>query len=255
MTHSFPASLSLLMSRISLQKFSVIMQNIRNFGLSNNSLKIIAMVSMLIDHVGFILFPQHQIFRIIGRVAFPIFAYTIAEGCFYTRNRKKYLLMISDLGIACQLVSTIATGSLYQNILITFSLAISVIFAIDNFLNKKKMLSFLLMACTVAGVIFISYIAPVIFKDYGFKVDYGIWGVLIPVFVYFSPTKTLKIFFTTLILAIRIFLVGELQLFALLAIPFLILYNGKRGKLNMKYVFYIFYPAHLAVLYLINELI
>lgn len=231
------------------------MQNIKNFGLSNNSLKIIAMVSMFIDHVGFILFPQYQIFRIIGRIAFPIFAYMIAEGCFYTRNRKKYLMLIACLGIVCQLVSTIATGSLYQNILITFSLAIAVIFAIDNFLKNKKTPSFLLMAFTVAGVIFISYVAPVIFESYGFKVDYGIWGILLPVFVYFSPTKTLKIFFTTLILAIRIFLVGKLQLFALLAIPFLVLYNGKRGKLKMKYVFYIFYPAHLAILHLINELI
>ena len=231
------------------------MQNIKNFGLSNNSLKIIAMVSMFIDHVGFILFPQYQIFRIIGRIAFPIFAYMIAEGCFYTRNRKKYLMLIAGLGIVCQLVSTIATGSLYQNILITFSLAIAVIFAIDNFLKNKKTPSFLLMAFTVAGVIFISYVAPVIFESHGFKVDYGIWGVLLPVFVYFSPTKTLKIFFTTLILAIRIFLVGKLQLFALLAIPFLVLYNGKRGKLKMKYVFYIFYPAHLAILHLINELI
>lgn len=231
------------------------MQKTRNFGLSNNALKIIAMVSMLIDHMGLIFFPQHQIFRIIGRIAFPIFAYMIAEGAFYTRNRKKYLLMIAGLGIACQLVSTISTGSLYQNILITFSLSIAVIFSVDNFLKKKNPSSFLLTAFTVISVIFISYIAPMIFEDYGFKVDYGIWGVLIPVFVYFSPTKTLKIFFTTLILAIRIFLVGELQLFALLAIPFLILYNGKRGKLNMKYLFYIFYPAHLAIMHIINQII
>lgn len=231
------------------------MQKEIKIGLSNNALKIIAMVSMLIDHIGYIIFPQYQLLRIIGRIAFPIFAYMIAEGCFYTRNRKKYLLMIAGLGIICQLVATIATGSLYQNILITFTLAIATIFAIDNFLKKKKMPSFLLMALTVAGVIFISYIAPVIFEEQGFTVDYGIWGILLPVFVYFSPTKALKIFFTALILAIRIFLVGKLQLFALLAVPFLMLYNGKRGKLNMKYVFYIFYPAHLAIIYLIDEII
>lgn len=210
---------------------------------------------MLIDHVGFILFPQHQIFRIIGRIAFTIFAYMIAEGAFHTKNRKKYLLMISCLGVACQLVSTITTGSLYQNILINFSLAIAVIFAVDNFLKKKKLPSFLLMTVTLAGAVFISYIAPIIFPSSGFKIDYGIWGILIPVFVYFSPTKSLKIFFMALILVIRIFLVGKLQMFALLAIPFLLLYNGKRGKLRMKYVFYVFYPAHLAILHLIKELI
>lgn len=231
------------------------MQKTRNFGLSNNALKIIAMVSMLIDHIGLILFPQHQIFRIIGRIAFPIFAYMIAEGCFYTKNRKKYFLMIAILGIFCQAISTITTHSLYMNILITFSLSIAVIFSIDNFKEKKNMPSFISAACTIAGVVFLSYIAPLIFKSSGFKVDYGIWGVLIPVFVYFSPTKALKIFFMTLILVIRIFLVSNLQLFALLAVPFLMLYNGKRGKMNMKYVFYVFYPAHLAILYIINHIV
>lgn len=231
------------------------MQKTKNFGLSNNALKIIAMVSMLIDHVGLILFPQQQIFRIVGRIAFPIFAYMIGEGCFYTRNRKKYFLMIALLGVFCQAVSTLSTRSLYQNILITFSLSIAVIFSIDNFREKKNLPSFILAAFTVTGVIFISYVAPVIFESSGFKVDYGIWGVLIPVFVYYSPTKALKIFFMTLILVIRIFLVSNLQLFALPAIPFLMLYNGERGKLNMKYIFYVFYPAHLAVLHLINLII
>jgi len=230
-------------------------KSLRYKQLTGNQLKIIALIAMTCDHVGKELFPEYDVLQIIGRLAFPLFAYMIAEGCFYTRKRKKYLLMIAGLGTICQLVSTITTGSLYQNILITFTLAIITIFSIDNFLKKKNMPSFLLMALTVAGVIFISYIAPIIFEDYGFKVDYGIWGVLLPVFVYFSPTKTLKIFFSALILAIRIFLVSKLQLFALLAVPFLMLYNGKRGKLNMKYVFYFFYPAHLAILHLIKELI
>lgn len=61
----------------------------KSFGLSNNALKIIAMLSMLIDHTGLMIFPEYKIFRIIGRLAFPIFAYMIAEGCFYTKKQKK----------------------------------------------------------------------------------------------------------------------------------------------------------------------
>ena len=58
------------------------------FGIfSNNVLKIIACITMLLDHMGFILFPQYPIFRIIGRIAFPIFAFLLAEGCYYTKNK------------------------------------------------------------------------------------------------------------------------------------------------------------------------
>ena len=61
--------------------------------LSGNMLKIIAAVSMFIDHMGAVLFPGVMIFRILGRIAFPIFAFMIAEGCRYTKNRIKYFLL------------------------------------------------------------------------------------------------------------------------------------------------------------------
>ena len=79
--------------------------NIYNFlfsGLSNNQLKIIAMISMFIDHLGLQIFPTESIYRIIGRIALPIFAYMIAEGCKYTRKRWLYLLKILSLGLICQ---------------------------------------------------------------------------------------------------------------------------------------------------------
>ncbi len=224
-------------------------------GLTNNQLKIIAMASMLIDHVGYMFFPHHEIFRIIGRIAFPIFAYMIAEGCFYTKNRRKHLLLILLLGIGCQAVSTIATESLYQNILLTFSLSIATIFSIDMLLKKRNFKNILAVVLVVSAVVFLTLVAPAIWKNKGFEMDYGIWGVLLPVFVYFSPKKSIKIFFTILILAVRIFLVNTFQAYALLAVVFLILYNGERGKLKMKYVFYIFYPAHLALIYLIDMVI
>lgn len=60
-------------------------------GISATALKIIGMIAMTIDHIGYFLFPQIEAFRIIGRIAYPIFAYMIAEGCRYTRNKVKYL--------------------------------------------------------------------------------------------------------------------------------------------------------------------
>ena len=61
-------------------------------GLTGNQLKLLALITMTIDHIGMILFPHIPLFRIIGRLSMPIFAYMIAEGCRHTRNRKKYLL-------------------------------------------------------------------------------------------------------------------------------------------------------------------
>ena len=98
------------------------------------------MISMTIDHVGMILFPEVIAFRIIGRIAFPIFAYMIAEGCRYTKNRKKYLLTLLGLGVICQIVSYVAEGSLYQCVLISFSLAVGLIYLYDYAVQSKKTL-------------------------------------------------------------------------------------------------------------------
>lgn len=106
--------------------------------LSGNQLKIIAMITMLIDHIGVNLFPSVTILRVIGRLSFPIFAYMIAEGCRYTRDRKNYLFTIAALGILCQLVFYVFTQSLYQGILITFTISIVTIYAIDGLIYGKN---------------------------------------------------------------------------------------------------------------------
>ena len=68
-------------------------------GLSGNTLKIVAAVSMLLDHIGVVFFPHVAVFRILGRLALPIFAFMIAEGCRYTKNRLRYFLTIFGLGV------------------------------------------------------------------------------------------------------------------------------------------------------------
>lgn len=100
-------------------------------GLSGNALKLIAAASMLIDHIGVILLPEVALLRIIGRLAFPIYAFMIAEGCAKTRNRLRYFLAVFSLGAACQVVYFLHDGALYMGILITFSLSILLIYALQ----------------------------------------------------------------------------------------------------------------------------
>ena len=225
---------------------------VKKLGLTNNQLKIIAMVSMLFDHVGKELLPQYPILQIIGRLAFPIFAFMIAEGCFYTKNKIKYFFTIFILGTGCQIVYSIAEHSFYQNVLITFSLSIALIFSLENFRVKKEKISGITLFFTVLIVITFTMVLPVFMEEYGFQIDYGIYGVLLPVAVFYGKDKERKLVYATGVLALLAHSFGGIQWFSLLSIPILVLYNQKRGKYNIKPLFYIFYPAHLVVIYLIS---
>ena len=82
-------------------------------GFTNNQLKLIALVSMTVDHVGMVLFPKAMWLRLIGRLAFPIFAYMIAEGCRNTKGMTRYLGTLAASAAVCQLVYFFVMGSLY----------------------------------------------------------------------------------------------------------------------------------------------
>lgn len=221
-------------------------------GLSGNQLKIIALIAMTCDHVGLQLLPQFGFLRLIGRLALPIYAYMIAEGCRYTRNRRKYLGKLVLLAAACQIVYFVAMGSLYQCILVTFSLSICLIYAADRARETGKWggatLAFL-AAWALCRVV------PELLPRTDFAIDYGIWGVLLPVLIYFGKTKTEKLLLLTAGLILLALNLGGSQWWALAAVPLLFLYNGRRGAWKIGNLFYIYYPAHLVVIYLISILL
>ena len=215
--------------------------------MTGNTLKIIAAIAMLIDHVGLMFFPENALFRIIGRLAFPIFAFMIAEGCKYTRSRLRYFLQLFGLALGCQIVYFIADGSMYLSVLFTFSLAVLTIFALQYCKAKPTALPLLLFIATVVAVYVLNQLLDI---------DYGFFGCMLPVFAAaFHSTRFDKPLLNILMLALGLLLLwislGGLQLYALAAVPLLLCYSGRRGKIKMKYFFYIFYPAHLALLQVI----
>lgn len=212
--------------------------------LSGNALKILAALFMTLDHAGLLLFPNIPIFRILGRLSLPIFAFMIAEGCKYTRNRPKYFGMVFGLGAVCQVVYYFFDGSLYLSILITFSLSILTIFALQFFKARRDLSSFLVFAAAVAAVWVLNR---------SLTIDYGFWGCMLPVFAaVFHKTKFDRLPIHIGMLALGLLLlardIGGIQYFSLLALPLLLCYSGRRGKWNLKYFFYIFYPVHLVAL-------
>jgi len=231
--------------------------------LSGNTLKIIAAISMLIDHIGFILFPDQVVLRIIGRLSYPIFAFMIAEGCFYTKNKAKYFSGIFALATICQIFYYVYNRDFYMGILVTFSISVLLIYLVE-FLNERFHLSESTGFQKIgAALIFTVAIVAIYFLNAYVVIDYGFWGCIAPLFVtIFRKTKTLKISSLTLQkIAFGIALVilsaslGGVQYYCLLALPLLFAYSGKRGKAKMKLFFYIFYPTHIVAVQMLSMLL
>lgn len=218
-----------------------------NIRLSGNTLKLIAAAAMLADHAGLLLFPGNILLRIIGRLAFPIFAFMIAQGCKYTHNRRRYLGNLLMLAAACQIVYFIADGSMYLSILFTFSLSIVTIYTLQYWRTKPTALSSAALCAVVVSVYALNQIVTI---------DYGFWGCMVPVFAalpqgteYDTPRS--QVLFLAAGLVLLSASLGSIQFWCLAAVPLLLLYSGQRGKYKMKAFFYIFYPVHLAVLQLL----
>ena len=212
--------------------------------LTGNALKIIAAISMVIDHAGLMFFPNMEIFRIIGRLAFPIFAFMIAEGCRYTRNRLRYWGMLTALAALCQIVYYFFDGSAYFSVLVTFSAAILVIYALDYWKRRQGF---------PGAVVFLGAMAALWLANEFLTIDYGFWGCMAPVFASLPSgkpwdTRNHRLAAFGLGLVLLSLAIGGTQWYCLLALPLLLCYSGQRGKWKMKYFFYIFYPLHLVAL-------
>lgn len=216
--------------------------------LSGNTLKILAGVSMILDHMGLILFPQARILRILGRISFPIFAFMIAQGCQFTRSRLRYFLTVLLTAIPCQAVFSLATGSAHLSVLVTFSVSIGLIWVYQAAQEAAR-------PEISAGWIFI--LAVLIGALWMFtrvwSMDYGFWGCLLPLLAALpqrrgreSTAISVWCMVPGMLMLCRVY--GTIQGYCLLAVPLLLCYSGRRGKWRMKYFFYILYPAHLAIL-------
>ena len=235
--------------------------------MTGNLLKIIACISMLADHIGVVLFPELTVLRYLGRLAMPIFAYFIAEGCRHTSSGKKYFLRVTALAILCQLVyaaEELLSGSfqgIYLNILFTFALSIPICCTLRKLLETRNAPQgaawyggFLL---ALAAAVFVCCFAGKLF-GIDLTVDYGLAGVLLPVFaVPFSEKRERLLSFTLGLLLLNLSMQQALPFtwYSLLTLPLLLCYNRRRGRYSLKWAFYLFYPLHLAAVYGIGMLL
>ena len=223
----------------------------KQFSLTGNQLKLIALITMTVDHAGVILFPKVQALRIIGRLAFPIYAFLIAEGCRHTRSMGRYFGTMAIFAAALQLFYFFYMGSLYQSVLVTFSMSIGLILLLRQ--DKLPPPAHGLLVCGgFLTVLFLCEGLPYLLPGTDYYVDYGAIGVMLPVLAWMVDQQDLRLPVYALGLGLLSAACGGIQWWCLGAVPLLALYNGQRGKENFKYLFYIYYPLHLVVLYLIG---
>lgn len=233
--------------------------------LSGNMLKLIACAAMFVDHLGVMCFPYDMNLRIIGRLAFPIFAFMIAEGARYTRNRLRYFLVIFIEGVLMQLVYTGLLGDDHLSIFITFSISILLIYAFD-YMKRAFALSRSLPHRLLSVAVFVLGITAAYLLCGRLDVDYGFSGVMVPVitstFMYRgdepSDVRRLDstaVHVTACGIALILFAASiswSIQWYSLFALPLLLLYSGKRGRAKLKWFFYLFYPLHLVAIAILS---
>ena len=238
--------------------------DIRKKRLNANHIKLIAITAMTIDHLTWVFFPGLQAvwyvfaIHIIGRLTAPIMWFFIAEGCHYTRNIRKYAGRLFLFAVISHFAYNFAfgipflplsQGSIFNQTSVMWSLAWAVVLIAifrDDRIPK-----------------WVQYLAIPVICLLTFPSDWSCIAVMCPFFLYQHRGKfklqALDIVIWTLIYAAVYFLFidklyGVLQLFTFLTIPILTQYNGERGKKvpGTKWLFYIYYPAHLFIIGIIR---
>ena len=231
-------------------------------GLNSNQIKLIAILAMTMDHFTWLFFPGCQriwwvlCLHMIGRITAPIMWFFIAEGFFYTRNARNYALRLFGCAVISHFAYNFAGGIPFvpagwiNQTSVMWSLAWSVV--LMEVVNSEKHPQWFKILC-IAAVCVLT-----------FPSDWSCIAAMCPVFLYshrgnFRRQAWDIVIWTFLYAVVYFFAIdrvyGLLQMCTALSIPILYRYNGKRGSCtSMKWVFYLYYPAHLIVMGLLRVL-
>ena len=208
---------------------------------------------MLSDHIWDSILARFSFLNLIGRIAFPIFAFQAVQGYLHTKNLKAHLLKLFLFACIAQIpfmlfLSTFTTSIFVLNIFFTFLLGMFALFLYDK--TKYKIVGFLL-------VILVSIVGEFL------PVDYGAFGILLLFCFYFFRNKKIPMTICTILLCFAKYVPNFLMtpslfshylfcaIFTCCSLLFILAYNQKEGP-KAKYFFYIFYPLHLFLLFLFH---
>ncbi len=226
--------------------------------LNINQIKLIAFTSMVIDHIGLLFFPHIVFFRIIGRLAFPLFAWLIARGAHHTHDLKKYMIRLGLLALISQIPYSIFIKSagithFQLNVVFTLLAGLFTIFLI----NKTRSTLLKIIITTIVAIVtffvqadyaIIGVISIVLFYTYQHNIAAVFWTQLVAcaIWVVFFPVFFLKSSSNSLYFFQGI----SYQLSGVMSIVIIALQSKGESKKSqpLKYTFYALYPLHFLVL-------
>ena len=225
--------------------------------LSGSALKVLAVLSMLTDHLAHFLWKDctwaqmcllqlghrtvtpYFLMRAFGRLAFPIFAFLLVEGFGHTRSKKRYGLLLASFAVLSEIPWNLVHGGTWwhfpsQNVIFTLLLGFLGMLASEYFRDKDRFKEGLCLVGLLVAAFFL-------------RADYGVTGYAFIMMLYFLRER-----FLYQAVVGSCFLTS--RLFAGLAFIPLSMYNGRRGFIRGKagkYFFYVFYPLHLLIIWLL----
>ncbi len=226
--------------------------------LSGSTLKWIAILTMLIDHVAYFwLLPVLEAgpepigrgwvllylwMRTIGRISLPLFCFLLAEGFCHTRDPKRYLARLCLFALLSEIPFDLANSgqpvdSAFQNIFFTLSIGLFLLMLLHHFAAHP-----LLQVVSLAGCCLLAELL---------RSDYGMMGVLL--IALFWSLRERPVARALAAAPILVWLSYSLLCAALLALILIRLFNGQRGRIRHPALFYWFYPAHLLLLVLLRQ--
>lgn len=228
-------------------------------------LKLLAMILMVFDHLPKAI-PHTPIwFGYLGRLVAPIFFYFVVEGFFHTRDRRKYLGRLSSWAAimygGSKLVMYLFPGEipLHNNIFLSLALSVALMSVIEWAKDQKNTGN--------KGKFFLGILGAMIVSALSIFTEASIYGVAMTLVFYCFRDKKLYMAIGYIIISLgltvgftlngltyeQLFLY-DYQWMMIFALPLILMYNGKRGLSTAftKYMFYVFYPVHLWVIYIIG---
>lgn len=198
----------------------------------------------------------------------PLFAFFIAEGCYYTRNKLKHFLLIATSGLLFLFGVKLFADFWYYNIFLIFAISVLYIYLLQylkkfSLSNNNKVLKAIFSSIFFGVTVFIGYL---IYENIDF--EYGFSVMMLPVLISLVDLKKYiehpsvkyidNLYTRLIIMAIAMYptcfdrAMVEIQVYSYLSLIILLLYNGRGGTKKLKYFFYLFYPAHIMIIYAIK---
>ncbi|MBQ8814723.1 MAG: hypothetical protein IJZ85_09535 [Lachnospiraceae bacterium] len=217
-------------------------------GISGDTLKVIAMVTMFIDHFAHVFISPYSdlylILRGIGRLAFPLYCFLLVEGFLHTKNYNRYVLRMALFALIAEIPFDLALYGVpiywgYQSVMLTLLIGLIGLGAYRWCVNRQLPIYGILVA--VAAIL----------AGWLTRCDYGAEGVLL-IFIFYlfsySPTRR------AVGLGVWAVMFGGLEVWGACAVLPIALYSGARGKGGrwFKWFGYAFYPLHLFLLWLVK---